>query len=292
MNYFDQIPTELLHVIARDSEPAYKALILAYPRFARVITPGNRIAYMIYFGHNVRVNKNRIEWFRRDLLHRIDGPAVVYVIDFGELWYKDAKRDDGPTIDHDDIKEDDDDDYVAPSSLEKHNTGDEIWYKNGVKHRDNGPATTYEFGCKEWWQRGKLHREDGPAVKYGDYEDWRIDGWRHRIGGPAVIKESGEKKWYYSGLKHRDGFPAIIYKDGSDSWYRLGKLHRIGGPAETWGDGRFESWYRDGVLHRDDGPAEIGLYFDCWHRNGELYQCEPKQAHIDMFAYLHDRTLR
>lgn len=55
MNYLDYLPMELLHEIARDSEPAYKSLILAYPRFARAVTPGARIDYVVHFGHNVHV---------------------------------------------------------------------------------------------------------------------------------------------------------------------------------------------------------------------------------------------
>lgn len=42
--------------------------------------------------------------------------------------------------------------------------GTEIWYKNGLRHRDNGPAFVRRNETQEWIKNGKLHREDGPAV--------------------------------------------------------------------------------------------------------------------------------
>ncbi len=38
-----------------------------------------------------------------------------------------------------------------------------IFYKNGKRHRANGPAVIGNK-AQEWWFEGKLHREDGPAV--------------------------------------------------------------------------------------------------------------------------------
>lgn len=38
------------------------------------------------------------------------------------------------------------------------------WYKNGLLHRDNGPATIDYDGSCCWFQNGLLHRDNEPAV--------------------------------------------------------------------------------------------------------------------------------
>jgi hypothetical protein len=35
------------------------------------------------------------------------------------------------------------------------------WYRDGVRHRDDGPAVEYADGGREWWRDGKLIREEG-----------------------------------------------------------------------------------------------------------------------------------
>ena len=42
--------------------------------------------------------------------------------------------------------------------------GTKCWYKNGLLHRDDGPAVIYPDGRQEWWKEGSGHRDDGPAV--------------------------------------------------------------------------------------------------------------------------------
>ena len=40
--------------------------------------------------------------------------------------------------------------------------GNESWYKNGKRHRDNGlPAVIYRDGSQAWWVNGKHHRDGG-----------------------------------------------------------------------------------------------------------------------------------
>lgn len=108
----------------------------------------------------------RREWRVNGVLHRLDGPAVIY--DNGEqVWYKDGKRHriDGPARICDDHEE---------------------WYFDGVLHRLDGPAILYK-NYEEWYKNGKLHRIDGPARLGKKYEEWRIDGVLHRLDGPAII---------------------------------------------------------------------------------------------------------
>lgn len=44
--------------------------------------------------------------------------------------------------------------------------GDKYWYKNGLHHREDGPAIIGISGFKAWWIDGKKHRTDGPAIEY------------------------------------------------------------------------------------------------------------------------------
>jgi hypothetical protein len=46
--------------------------------------------------------------------------------------------------------------------------GNKRWYKNGKRHRDDGPAFEGASGDKEWYQNGKRHRDDGPAIEWPD----------------------------------------------------------------------------------------------------------------------------
>ena len=45
------------------------------------------------------------------------------------------------------------------------------WYRNGQRHREDGPAYEGSDGTREWWLNGQRHREDGPAAeRMGDVE--------------------------------------------------------------------------------------------------------------------------
>jgi hypothetical protein len=64
-----------------------------------------------------------------------------------------------------------------------------IWFKNGKKHRECGPAYVNN-NYMSWYKNGKLHREDGPAVEwYNGYKEWWFNG---------VVYE---KESYYKMLK-------------------------------------------------------------------------------------------
>ncbi len=53
---------------------------------------------------------------------------------------------------------------------EKHTDpdGTQKWYKDGKRHREDGPAIIYANGRQYWYKDGKRHREDGPAVIWPD----------------------------------------------------------------------------------------------------------------------------
>ena len=50
-----------------------------------------------------------------------------------------------------------------------------LYYKNGKRHRDDGPAVERADGAKEWYKNGERHRDDGPAVERanGPKEWWK-----------------------------------------------------------------------------------------------------------------------
>ena len=79
--------------------------------------------------------------------------------------------------------------------------GTKIWYLNGQRHREGGPAVERADGSKEWWLNDKPHRE----------------------GGPAVERANGTKRWYLNGKPHREGGPAHEWANGTKWWYLNGK---------------------------------------------------------------------
>ncbi len=79
--------------------------------------------------------------------------------------------------------------------------GDEYWYKNGVLHRQGGPAVSHG-GDRLWYKDGTLHREDGPAIeRTNGVLEWFMDNKRHRIDGPAVIDHKHGNQYWIDGIK-------------------------------------------------------------------------------------------
>ena len=86
--------------------------------------------------------------------------------------------------------------------------GAEFWYKDGLRHRDDGPAITWTTGSQFWYQNDWLHRTDGPAAIYASgTRRWFRRGLLHRIGGPAVVYADGEKQWFVDGQYIRSESP-------------------------------------------------------------------------------------
>ncbi len=104
------------------------------------------------------------------------------------------------------------------------------WYRDGKRHRDDGPAVEWADGHKEWWRDGKRHRDDGPAVERADgTKVWCRDDKYHRDDGPAVECANGDKEWWRDGKYHRDDGPAVERVDGTKEWWRDGNRHRDDG---------------------------------------------------------------
>jgi len=59
------------------------------------------------------------------------------------------------------------------------------------------PANDYYNGDKYWYKNGKRHRIDGPAITCNGNKWYYKEGKRHRLDGPAVELADGGKTWYY-----------------------------------------------------------------------------------------------
>lgn len=110
-----------------------------------------------------------------------------------------------------------------------------VYKKDGLRHREDGPAVIWSDGTSFWYINDLLHREEGPAIRYfNEAQHWFINGKKHREGGPAVEYKDGETEWYKDGILHREDGPAI---DGNEvkEWWVNGIRHRIDGPAIVYG---------------------------------------------------------
>ena len=82
-------------------------------------------------------------------------------------------------------------------------TGDQEWYKNGLRHRDGDLPAVAAASNQEWWVNGKRHRDvDLPAVIIiDDTQQWYVNNQRHRMGDlPAIIYADGRQGWYINDI--------------------------------------------------------------------------------------------
>jgi hypothetical protein len=141
------MPLEMLDLIAAVDVKAYRAM-LAVPLFARSLSAGKVVDFMIAFGYSVRITKYHILWYLNGYFHRVDGPAIEYANGDKE-WYLNGKR-------HRQARRS----GLDPNGGEPVGPAEELvygykaWYLNGERHRVDGPAVEYESGHKEWWLNG------------------------------------------------------------------------------------------------------------------------------------------
>lgn len=147
------------------------------------------------------------------------------------------------------------------------NFGSEIYYRYGVKHRDDGPAVFDNVTKKTmWYNFGMIHREDGPAViSYTNDQlfcenSWYKNGLMENEDGPAYIKfncttrEIVARNYYKQGQLHREGGPAMIMTligslEECKWWYQYGKFHNLRGPSY---EGEMTCWAINGVMYSEE----------------------------------------
>jgi len=175
----------------------------------------------------------------------------------------------------------------------KFTDGVQYWYKNGKKHRDDGPAAIFPDGTQEWFKNGKHHREDGPAIIGADgSQSWYKKGKVHRDDGPAVINPNGHQEWWIDNNQYsKEEFDAIHNKytgyikfaNGTQKWFKNGQWHREDGPAVIGVYGE-QFWYKNGKVHREDGPAII------WPNGEQQWYLDDKNyTREDYYRELHKR---
>ncbi len=72
-----------------------------------------------------------------------------------------------------------------------------VWKNdNGDLHRLDGPAKDMDVGYQEWYKDGVKHREGGPAVICKSYKRWYYEGMIHRLDGPAIQDSRGYQWWF------------------------------------------------------------------------------------------------
>lgn len=84
------------------------------------------------------------------------------------------------------------------NGLEITKDGRKLHYKDGLLHRDDGPAVVLPNGDAFFYQNGLLHREGKPCSVLTDGSRvWCLYGIPYREdGGPVVISKDGKKLWY------------------------------------------------------------------------------------------------
>ena len=59
-----------------------------------------------------------------------------------------------------------------------------MWFRNGMRHRDDGPAVVHADGTREWYRNERIHRDNGPAVERPDGTgEWWLNN--ERCAGPT-----------------------------------------------------------------------------------------------------------
>lgn len=104
----------------------------------------------------------------------------------------------------------------------------EIWYNNGLMHREDGPAfivdteTNLKFNNeyveniktkrRNWYQHGFKHRTDGPAEVTNFYIKWYHRGVLHNTDGPARIVFDFDEPVDINMLENYDKFAEKIHR--------------------------------------------------------------------------------
>lgn len=182
------------------------------------------------------------------------------------------------------------------------------WYRNGVKHRDNGPAVVSNRKGRykrAWYANGAIHRKKLPAriiVRAHEYiKEWYTDGMLHRVGAPARIMTTdgiiAERVWCCRGKIHNVGAPAIVRYSlhgnvKEEIWMENDQIHRDDKYAiltRNYLDGTVSfTWYQLGLKHRENNPAVI-IYNNAgvvvgyrWYSYGKLHRVGAP-ASIDIY---------
>lgn len=224
-------------------------------------------------------------YFENGKLHRYNGPAVIYEDGQSEYWIKGRrcrysgfavitnnfkiKIKNGKVVRKqviDNISSDTIQDYIAIIKR-TYDTLDNVSLGELGLHEREWEETEKEI--TRYYKNGIQHREDGPAESMMNGTSiYMMYGLKHRVDGPCLIdKKYKSNTWYYYGMIHREDGPAIISYENrnknirNETWVYYSHIHRVEGPAmidinELTGEVVYESWYLNGKYHREDGPCK------------------------------------
>lgn len=219
----EDLPIELLDIIACTDVAVYHALVIACRRYWLSLTPERLSRIKELFGY-------------KTILH----PAAVHDVACITRYYKDVYH------------------CIGAPAIESNSSV--AWMRNGLLHRIGEPALIKASGYREWRVKGVLHRADGPAVEYSDgvsYE-WYFDGKLHRDGGPAVYSRDSIE-YRVNGVLDRKNGPAI-FTQFSIEWWQDGERHREDGPAYVNENSRVVKWYSAGNRRRAVPAIKQGYF--------------------------------
>jgi hypothetical protein len=136
--------------------------------------------------------------------------------------------------------------YIPFTGMIERSDGTKMWYINGRKHREDGPAYEGSDGSKYWYLYGKHHRTGGPAIERSDGSKfWSINGLLHRTDGPAIERSDGSKEWWLNGERHRTNGPAYEGSDGTKEWWLNGSEYLEDNYWEKTGLDKKEEYYNN-----------------------------------------------
>jgi hypothetical protein len=215
-NHTQQLITEKLIMLAAQLGACPDGLAAARARIGRRIAdlPSRYSdwAARLFDGRSILSDGTEV-WHRDGRLHREDGPAVIARAIRRKTscrWIDAVRTHIGKFIG-----------ALCPAQanwatrlFDRRSTlsdSTEEWYREGERHREDGPALIRADGGQEWYLNGKLHRENGPAVIAADgSEEWFREGLRHRNDGPAVVRCDGSVEWWTHGYPKRTEEPTRV----------------------------------------------------------------------------------
>lgn len=123
----------------------------------------------------------------------------------------------------------------------------------GQLHREGDLPAVDSYDKSEYYKNGMLHRDEGPALKTSTQEAYYKHGVLHRDGDmPAVVHFITDEKdnrkllcqeFYKEGVLHREKGPAIMWANGSYQHYQNGLMHNASGVAcHSVETGQSEYW--------------------------------------------------
>lgn len=118
--------------------------------------------------------------------------------------------------------------------------GREFWFQNGRRMLAGTKIIEIAEG-RRYLKDGIMHREDGPAQEDADGSvAYYVEGVLHNRAGPAIILADGTKEWFVNGKRHREEGPAIEFASGRKAWFLNGErlserkfLERVSKPPKT-----------------------------------------------------------